>query len=79
MLLNFEEVSSVYIICVLCVCSRYYSEDGSKTDEWHKVQAMLSQREALEAERKELEKRFPGCNSKWDKKEGGYVYCSEKR
>ena len=60
-------------------CSRYYNEDGSRTEEWHKVQALLSQREALEAERKELEKRFPGCNSRWDKKEGGYVFCSEKR
>ena len=58
---------------------RYYNEDGSKTEEWHKVQALLGQREALEAERREMEKRFPGCNSKWDKKDGGYVYCSEKR
>ena len=43
------------------------------------MQELLSQKEKVEAERKELEKRFPGCNSRWNKEEGGHVYCSEKR
>ena len=58
---------------------RYYNKDGGPTKEWYKVQKLLGQKEKMEAERKELEKRFPGCNSHWNKQEGGTVFCSEKR
>ena len=43
------------------------------------MKALLDQREKMEAERKELEKQFPGCNSKWNKEDGGTLFCSEKR
>ena len=58
---------------------RYYDKQGSPTSEWYKTQELLSQKEQMEAERREMEKKFPGCNSRWNKEEGGHVYCSEKR
>jgi predicted heme/steroid binding protein len=57
---------------------RYYNKDGSPTKEWYKTQDLLAQKEKMEAERKEMEKQFPGCNSRWNKEDGGYVFCSDK-
>ena len=59
--------------------SRYYDKTGSPTAAWYRVQKLLEDHDKEEAERKELQKRFPGCNSHWTKEEGGTVYCSEKR
>ncbi len=58
---------------------RYYNRDGSPTKAWYKYKKLLGEQEKMKAEQKKLEKQFPGCNSKWNEKEGGVVFCSEKR
>lgn len=58
--------------------ARYYNKDGSPTKAWYKYRKMLGEQEKIKALQKELEKRYPGCNSKWSEKEGGKVFCSEK-
>ena len=59
--------------------ARYYNRDGSPTKAWYKYKKMLGEQEKIKALQRELEKRYPGCNSKWSEKEGGTVFCSEKR
>ena len=59
--------------------ARYYNKDGSPTKAWYKYQKGLGEQEKIKAQQRELEKRYPGCNSKWSEKEGGRVFCSEKR
>lgn len=58
---------------------RYNTKEGSPTKEWYKYLKKLSEKEKIKAEQRELEKQYPGCNSKWNEQEGGVVYCSEKR
>lgn len=58
---------------------RYYKKDGSPTKAWYKYQKALGEQEKIRAEQKVLEKKFPGCNSKWTQEDGGTVFCSEKR
>lgn len=58
---------------------RYYDRDGSPTRAWYKYKKLLGEQERAKAAQKELEKRFPGCNSRWNEKDGGTVFCSEKR
>ena len=58
---------------------RYYNRDGSPTKAWYRYQKSLGEQAKIKAEQKALEKRYPGCNSRWSEKEGGFVSCSEKR
>ncbi len=58
---------------------RYYNRDGSPTKAWYKYKKLLGEQEKVRAALKELEKKFPGCNSRWNEQEGGTVFCSEKR
>lgn len=58
---------------------RFNTKEGSRTKEWYKYTKKLAEKEKIKAEQAELEKQFPGCNSRWNEQEGGVVYCSEKR
>ena len=58
---------------------RYNTKEGSPTKEWYKFMKGLGEKEKFKAEQRELEKHFPGCNSRWNEQEGGVVFCSEKR
>ena len=58
---------------------RYNTKEGSPTKDWYKYIKKIGEKEKYLAEQKELEKQFPGCNSRWNQNEGGVVYCSEKR
>ena len=58
---------------------RYYAKDGSPKKAWYKFQKLLGEQEKMKAEQRKLEQRYPGCNSKWNEKDGGIVYCSDKR
>ena len=58
---------------------RYNTKEGSPTKEWYKYLKKLGEKEKIKAEQQELEKKYPGCNSRWNEQEGGVVYCSDKR
>lgn len=58
---------------------RYYQRDGSPTKAWYAFQKALGERDKIEALRKEQERQFPPCNSHWTEKDGGTVWCGNKR
>ena len=58
---------------------RYYNKDGSPTKEWYKFQRGLADKDKLMEEKKKEDEKFPPCNSQWTEKDGGKVYCSDKR
>ena len=58
---------------------RFYTKTGSPTRAWYRYQKALGQKDEIKAEQKRQQQQFPGCNSKWNEKDGGLVYCSEKR
>lgn len=56
----------------------YYDEKGKPTKNHARFQELLEQHKANALVRQEWDKRFPGCNSKWDQNEGSEVWCSDQ-
>ena len=61
------------------IIGRFFNKQGSPTKAWYKYLKRLGERNKMKAEMAALEKKFPGCNSKWEGKDQGILYCSEKR
>ena len=55
---------------------RYYDKQGRRTQAW--LDALAKARIADEQKRmqKELEKKFPNCNSKWEQGVGTTIWCT---
>lgn len=58
---------------------RFFDDTGNPTKYWYKYQKMLQKAAEQKSKKKEQEKQFPPCNSRFVQNEGGTVYCSTKR
>ncbi|KZC04583.1 Neuferricin, partial [Dufourea novaeangliae] len=57
---------------------RYYSEDGTPTEESYNVQRMLKHAKERESEEGHRKRMFPPCNVEWNPDSGTVVWCSKK-
>jgi len=55
----------------------YYDEKGEPTENFHKLKAVLVEADKIKAEEEAEKTKFPGCNSSWNEKDGGEVWCSD--
>lgn len=56
----------------------YYGEDGTPTEAHRRYLEMLKGNELEEEVKKQFDKKYPSCNSRWSQKDGGEVWCSPK-
>jgi len=56
---------------------RFYDENGQPTAIWEHINQSLKQAEAQEQEEEKEKTKYPICNSRWAKDEGGEVWCSQ--
>lgn len=57
----------------------FYNEHGEPTEMHHELERQVEKAKNLDVLRKEEEQQFPPCNSRWNAREGGWVYCGKKR
>lgn len=56
----------------------YYDENGEPKATMKAIAGMLVEAEEIEQKKKNWDKSFPRCNSKWSQADGGNVWCSLK-
>ena len=57
----------------------FYDEQGEPTEMHHELERQVEKAKNLDVLLKEEEQQFPPCNSRWNAREGGWVYCGKKR
>ncbi|GAQ85811.1 hypothetical protein KFL_002550180 [Klebsormidium nitens] len=59
------------------LAGRYYDDRGEATAALRSVEAALEEAAHEDARRKEEEKQYPACNSRWSQAAGGEVWCDK--
>ncbi|GJP54192.1 hypothetical protein CLOM_g13289 [Closterium sp. NIES-68] len=54
---------------------RFYDEQGRARDALGEFEVLLKEGKRLRGVAKAVEKKYPGCNSRWAQNEGGKVWC----
>ena len=57
----------------------FYDENGEPTEMHHELERQVEKAQDIDALLKKEEQQFPPCNSRWNAREGGWVYCGKKR
>lgn len=56
---------------------RYYDSEGNPTEALNEAKIVIKEGQKLKKLQEAENKRYPGCNSKWNAEEGSTVWCSE--
>ncbi|XP_053988470.1 neuferricin isoform X1 [Hylaeus volcanicus] len=57
---------------------RYYNEDGTPTEEFHKIQRTLIHAKKNQFEEEHRKRMFPPCNVEWKAESGTVIWCSKR-
>lgn len=56
---------------------RYYDSEGNPTEALKEAKTVIKEGQKLKKLQEAQNKRYPGCNSKWNAEEGSTVWCSQ--
>lgn len=56
---------------------RYYDSEGNPTEALNEAKIVIKEGQKLKKLQEAENKRYPGCNSKWNAEEGSTVWCSK--
>lgn len=58
---------------------RFYDSEGNPTEALKEAKVVIKEGQKLKKLQEAENKRYPGCNSKWNVEEGSTVWCSQNR